>query len=70
MSVECYICGNANVFVLGFVTIKEAEESTVILCRTPCVEDKQYMDLEWDPKTWNPLIQEKQFINWIAEKPS
>ena len=28
------------------------------------------MDLEWEPKTWNPLIQEKQFVNWIAEKPS
>jgi hypothetical protein len=22
MSVECYVCGNANVFVLGFVTSK------------------------------------------------
>jgi hypothetical protein len=28
------------VFVLGFVTIKENDESTVILCRTPCVENK------------------------------
>lgn len=58
MSVECYICGNANVFVLGFVNIKDGEDSAVLfLCRTPCVEDKKYHDLEWDASSWNPLIQ-------------
>ena len=32
---ECYNCGNRNVFVLGFISAKE-ESVVVLLCRHPC----------------------------------
>lgn len=36
---ECYRCGNANVFVLGYVKIVDGEDEAVLtLCRMPCVE--------------------------------
>ena len=32
---ECYNCGNKNVFVLGFISAKDATV-VVLLCRHPC----------------------------------
>ena len=70
IDVECYRCGNANVFVLGYVKMQEGEDDVVLfLCRMPCVEEKSFGDLNWDPKNWNPLIQNKQFVNIFFQKP-
>lgn len=63
---ECYNCGNRNVFVLGFVTAK-AEHVMVILCRIPCSQTK---DPRWDTAEWTSLIENRQFLSWIAPPPT
>ena len=42
---ECYSCGNRNVFVLGFVSAKE-ESVVMLLCRNPCLQ-KNSLKEEW-----------------------
>lgn len=59
---ECYNCGNKNVFILGYVAAKQ-ESVVVILCRLPCAQQK---DINWDTNKWQPLIEERQFLPWIA----
>lgn len=63
---ECYNCGNRNVFILGFVSAKQ-ESVVMILCRLPCAQQK---DINWDTNQWQPLIEERQFLSWIAGNPS
>lgn len=62
---ECYNCGNRNVFILGYVSAKQ-ESVVVILCRLPCAQQK---DINWDTNQWQPLIEERQFLPWIAGNP-
>lgn len=70
IDIECYRCGNGNVFVLGYVKIMDGEDEVVlILCRMPCVEEGNHGDIKWNPKDWNPLIQNKQFVNIFFQKP-
>lgn len=61
-TLECYNCGNKNVFILGFVSAKQ-ESVVVILCRLPCAQSK---DINWDTTHWQPLIEERQFLPWLA----
>jgi len=63
---ECYNCGRKNVFLLGFVSAK-SEAVVVLLCRTPCAQTK---NANWDTDQWQPLIEERQFLSWVAEEPS
>ncbi len=42
---ECYNCGNKNVFVLGFISAKE-ESVVVLLCRHPCLQ-KNNLKEDW-----------------------
>ncbi|GMM58129.1 ATP-dependent RNA helicase [Maudiozyma humilis] len=63
---ECYNCGRKNVFLLGFVSAK-SEAVVVLLCRTPCAQTK---NPNWDTDQWQPLIEERQFLPWVAEEPS
>ena len=63
---ECYNCGRRNVFLLGFVSAK-SEAVVVLLCRVPCAQTK---NPNWDTEQWQPLIEERQFLSWIAEEPS
>ncbi|KAH7589186.1 AAA domain [Nakaseomyces glabratus] len=63
---ECYNCGCKNVFVLGFVSAK-SEAVVVLLCRIPCAQSK---NPNWDTDQWQPLIEEKQFLSWVAEPAS
>lgn len=64
-TLECYNCGNKNVFILGFVSAKQ-ESIVVILCRLPCAQQK---DVNWDTSNWQALIEERQFLPWVASIP-
>ena len=55
---ECYACGNRNVFVLGFIPAK-AESVVVLLCRQPCASQNALKDLNWEQDSWRPLIKDK-----------
>lgn len=61
---ECYNCGCKNVFVLGFVSAK-SEAVVVILCRLPCAQTK---NVNWDTDQWQSLIEDRQFLPWVAEE--
>ncbi|KAL6451169.1 NAM7 ATP-dependent helicase NAM7 [Candida maltosa Xu316] len=65
-TLECYNCGNKNVFILGFVSAKQ-ESVVVILCRLPCANTK---DVNWDTNQWQSLIEDRQFLSWLAPPPS
>ncbi|SCU94746.1 LADA_0G10880g1_1 [Lachancea dasiensis] len=63
---ECYNCGCRNIFVLGFVPAK-SEAVVVILCRLPCAQAK---NVSWDTDQWQSLIDNRQFLPWVAEEPT
>lgn len=65
-TLECYKCGKKNIFNLGFVTAKH-DQVVVILCRLPCAQLK---DNDWDGNNWKPLVDERQFVSWIATIPT
>lgn len=65
-TLECYNCGNKNVFILGFVSAKQ-ESVVVILCRLPCARSK---DVNWDTSEWQALIEDRQFLSWLAPPPT
>ncbi|QLG72644.1 hypothetical protein HG535_0D03520 [Zygotorulaspora mrakii] len=62
---ECYNCGCKNVFLLGFVSAKR-EAVVVLLCRIPCAQTK---NANWDTDQWQPLIEDRQLLSWVAEEP-
>lgn len=66
---ECYNCGNQNVFVLGFISAK-AESVIVILCRYPCANTPVNKDMNWDSSKWDPLIVDRSFTSWLVQTPS
>lgn len=65
-TLECYNCGKVNVFSLGYVSAN-LDQVVVILCRLPC---SQIKDSNWDSTNWKPLIEERQFVSWIASEPT
>ncbi|GMF99825.1 unnamed protein product [[Candida] boidinii] len=65
-TLECYNCGNRNVFVLGFVSAK-TDSVVVILCRLPCAQAK---DINWDTDEWQSLIENRQLLPWVAHVPN
>lgn len=64
---ECYHCGNRNVFMLGFIPAR-TDSVVVLLCRQPCAS--QSKNSNWDPADWEPLIQSRQFLSWLVKVPS
>lgn len=66
ITLECYNCGNKNVFVLGFISAK-AESVVVILCRQPCANAS---GTDWDSSEWHPLIDDRAFLSWVVAVPS
>ena len=66
---ECYNCGERNVFVLGFIPAKQ-EQVVVLLCRA-CVQAGGMKDTGWDLALWLPLIDSnKTFLPWLVKPPS
>lgn len=66
---ECYNCGNKNVFLLGFIPAK-ADTVVVLLCRQPCAANTSSKDMSWDISRWQPLIEERAFLPWLISAPS
>jgi regulator of nonsense transcripts 1 len=62
---ECYVCGTKNLFLLGFVPSK-ADGVMVLLCREPCVNSPAMHELEWDASLWQPLVEDRAILNWVA----
>uniref|UniRef100_A0A7S2DKE2 Upf1 domain-containing protein n=2 Tax=Haptolina brevifila TaxID=156173 RepID=A0A7S2DKE2_9EUKA len=65
ITLECFITGAKNVFQLGFVPVKE--DLVVLLARDTEVSHTEY---DWDLSKWAPLVQEKEFVQWLVKKPS
>ncbi|KAJ1848022.1 ATP-dependent RNA helicase, partial [Coemansia sp. RSA 2703] len=57
-----------NVFSLGFIPAK-SDTVVVILCRA-CASAPSSKDVMWDALQWQPLIHERQLINWLVQEPS
>lgn len=65
---ECYACGNRNVFLLGFIPAK-ADSVVMLLCRAPCLH-ASLKDAQWDPTQWLPLIEDRKFLTWLVRPPA
>ncbi|KAK4162588.1 regulator of nonsense transcripts 1 [Cladorrhinum sp. PSN259] len=68
-TLECYNCGNKNVFILGFIPAK-SDTVVVLLCRQPCASGSAAKDMSWDVSRWQPLIEDRSFLSWIVQTPS
>ncbi|KAL2268749.1 hypothetical protein VTJ83DRAFT_3595 [Remersonia thermophila] len=66
---ECYNCGTKNVFMLGFIPAK-SDTVVVLLCRQPCAASTSTKDMSWDISRWQPLIEDRTFLNWIVQPPT
>ncbi len=50
LAVECIICGNTNIFMLGYVKVNDGGDETVLfVCRNPCVGLEKCDDFKWNP---------------------
>eukprot|EP01091_Cochliopodium_minus_P020297 TRINITY_DN8832_c0_g1_i1.p1 TRINITY_DN8832_c0_g1~~TRINITY_DN8832_c0_g1_i1.p1 ORF type:complete len:964 (+),score=263.76 TRINITY_DN8832_c0_g1_i1:25-2916(+) len=66
---ECFICGNRNIFVLGFVPSK-TEDVVVVLCREPCASNTGAEGEGWEIDQWAPLIDDRCFLSWLVNFPT
>mmetsp|Transcript_4471 Transcript_4471/g.13558 ORF Transcript_4471/g.13558 Transcript_4471/m.13558 type:complete len:1016 (+) Transcript_4471:86-3133(+) len=66
---ECYNCGNRNVFLLGFVPA-QGDSVVVLLCREPCLHASGLRDMNWDLDQWQPLIDDRSFLPWLVKHPA
>uniref|UniRef100_A0A7S3A9Q6 Upf1 domain-containing protein n=1 Tax=Rhodosorus marinus TaxID=101924 RepID=A0A7S3A9Q6_9RHOD len=65
---ECYNCGNRNVFMLGFVPA-QGDSVVVLLCRE-CLHLSKLRDMNWDLDKWQPLIDDRSFLPWLVKFPA
>ena len=65
-TLECYNCGCRNVFLLGFISAK-SESVVVLLCREPCLNVGALKDMNWDLSQWQPLIDDRCFLQWLVK---
>lgn len=67
---ECYHCGNKNIFLLGFIPAK-TDTVVVLLCRQPCASGAgSAKDATWDLDNWTPLINQRALLDWLVSFPS
>lgn len=67
---ECYNCGNRNIFLLGFIPAR-ADTVVVLLCRQPCATSAGgAQDSTWDLDSWTPLISQRALLPWLVAPPS
>ena len=67
-SLECYNCGTRNIFVLGFVPATN-DGVVVLLCREQCLHYDKLKEMEWDGQSWQPLIKDRELLEWLVTKP-
>lgn len=69
-TLECYNCGNKNIFLLGYIPAK-ADTVVVLLCRQPCAGGAgAAKDETWDLESWTPLISERALLSWLVRYPT
>lgn len=68
-TLECYHCGNKNIFQLGYIPAK-TDSVVVLLCRQPCAMGSSSKDANWDMDSWTPLIKERGLLTWLLQQPS
>ncbi|KAF1815664.1 P-loop containing nucleoside triphosphate hydrolase protein [Eremomyces bilateralis CBS 781.70] len=56
---ECYNCGTKN-----------SDTVVVLLCRQPCASAHSAKDMNWDIARWQPLIEDRSFLEWLLPLPS
>eukprot|EP00927_Polykrikos_kofoidii_P043384 TRINITY_DN3745_c0_g2_i1.p1 TRINITY_DN3745_c0_g2~~TRINITY_DN3745_c0_g2_i1.p1 ORF type:complete len:1105 (-),score=144.07 TRINITY_DN3745_c0_g2_i1:387-3374(-) len=64
---ECYNCGQRNVFLLGFIAAK-SDSVVVLLCRV-CLSNNALKESNWDLAQWQPLIEDRSFLPWLVKVP-
>jgi len=67
ITLECYNCGQRNVFLLGFIAAK-SDSVVVLLCRI-CLSNNALKDSNWDLAQWQPLIEDRSFLPWLVKVP-
>ncbi|KAG9394994.1 UPF1 [Carpediemonas membranifera] len=67
--IECYNCGCKNIFMLGYVPAKK-DNVVVLLCREPCLSKCTHKNVDWDVSKWEPLIQDRQLVDWLVKPPT
>lgn len=65
---ECYQSGNKNIFSLGYVSAKS--DTFVVLLSRNASTTSAAKNMDWDVSKWQPLIENRQFLSWIANVPS
>lgn len=65
---ECYNCGNRNVFLLGFIPAK-TDSVVMVLCRSSCLDSQSLKEKDWDVSQWLPLIEDRCFLPWLVKVP-
>ena len=65
---ECYATGNRNVFALGYVPLPD-ENTVVLLTRDTPASHPGIKDLNVDMSEWQPLIQDRAFVDWLVKHP-
>jgi regulator of nonsense transcripts 1 len=68
---ECFVTGFRNVFNLGFISMKK--ENTVVLLSHEIIVRQDLVsvlkDLNLNFRSWQPLIQDQQFVHWLVTIP-
>ena len=68
-TIECYNCGNANVFNIGSLPTK-GQDVVVLLCRVCLGETGALKEQGWEVDRWSALVQDKEFVGWLLKVPS
>lgn len=66
---ECYATGSRNVFSLGYVPCTD-ENTVVLLSRDIPASHPSIKDLNLDTTQWEPLIQDRAFVDWLVPHPT
>ena len=66
---ECYATGARNVFALGYVPCVGDENTVVLLSRDIPASHATIKGLNLDMSQWEPLIQDRAFVDWLVTHP-
>lgn len=80
--IDCYFCGNKNLFILGTIPIKNQgmnesnadkreEIQVVFACRRfSCAQPQSIVEFQLKMEDWTSLIEEKAIVDWLVKVPS
>lgn len=67
-ALECFNCGAKNIFTLGFIYAK-ADNTMMILCRSPCLYTAAPKDGVWNVAGWQALVSDRSIQEWLVPIP-